>query len=205
MRSQGKITHWNEQKGYGFITPSAGAKQVFVHIKAFGNRAQTPQPGELVSFSLATDREGRPCAIRVRRAGEQLPGEIKRNDVLLWFLGAALFLAFVAVAVALGALPLEVLVIYLAASSLSFLVYAWDKSAARAGTQRTPEQTLHILALAGGWPGALIAQQALRHKSRKESFRAVFWATVVLNCVLLAAMFTAPGAELLRAVLDGFG
>lgn len=205
MRSQGKITHWNEQKGYGFITPSAGAKQVFVHIKAFGNRAQTPQPGELVSFSLSTDREGRPCAIRVRRAGEQLPGEIKRNDVLLWSLAAALFLALVAAAVVLRVLPLEVLVIYLAASSLTFLVYAWDKSAARAGAQRTPEKTLHVLALAGGWPGALIAQQTLRHKSRKESFRAAFWATVVLNCGLLAALFTAPGAELLRAVLGGSG
>jgi uncharacterized membrane protein YsdA (DUF1294 family) len=64
---------------------------------------------------------------------------------------------------------------------LTFLVYAWDKSAARAGRWRTAESTLHLMALAGGWPGALLAQQWLRHKSVKPAFRAVFWATVVLN------------------------
>jgi len=56
----------------------------------------------------------------------------------------------------------------------------------------------------GGWPGALIAQQTLRHKSRKESFRAVFWVTVVLNCAVLGWLFTDAGAEMLRSVLQGF-
>jgi len=37
MRTNGKITHWNAEKGYGFITPSSGAQQVFVHIRAFRN------------------------------------------------------------------------------------------------------------------------------------------------------------------------
>lgn len=39
MRTKGKITFWNDEKGYGFITPSAGLKQVFVHIRAFSNRS----------------------------------------------------------------------------------------------------------------------------------------------------------------------
>jgi len=203
MRIQGKITHWNEEKGYGFVTPSNGAKRVFVHIRAFGNRGARPAVGKLVSFSLSTDKQGRPCAVRVTRAGEHLPGEIKRNDVLLWSLAAILFLALVGVAVAAGFLPFEVLLIYLSASLITFGFYAWDKSAARAGASRTPENTLHLLALAGGWPGALIAQQTLRHKSRKESFRAVFWVTVVLNCAVLGWLFTDAGAEMLRSVLHG--
>jgi hypothetical protein len=41
------------------------------------------------------------------------------------------------------------------------------------------EQVFGIL---GGWPGALVAQTTLRHKSRKTSFRIVFWATVAMNC-----------------------
>jgi len=41
MRNQGKITHWNEQKAYGFITPSSGAKQVFVHIRFGLRKGQT--------------------------------------------------------------------------------------------------------------------------------------------------------------------
>ena len=35
MRTKGKITHWNEQKGYGFITPAKGAKQVFIQSGRF--------------------------------------------------------------------------------------------------------------------------------------------------------------------------
>ena len=53
-------------------------------------------------------------------------------------------------------------------------------------SQRYP-LTLHGLSLIGGWPGALIAQQVLRHKSRKEEFRFVFWLTVVINVGVFTA------------------
>ena len=79
-RAQGKITHWNEEKGYGFITPAAGAKQVFVHISAFNNRRQPPKLNQIVSFSLSTDKQGRPCAVAVTREGEERPRGIKRKD-----------------------------------------------------------------------------------------------------------------------------
>ncbi|MEL7668339.1 MAG: DUF1294 domain-containing protein [Actinomycetota bacterium] len=74
---------------------------------------------------------------------------------------------------------------YLAFSIVTFAVYAWDKSAARRGARRVPESTLHVLALLGGWPGALVAQQALRHKTRKQPFRTIFWLTVLVNCIVL--------------------
>jgi uncharacterized membrane protein YsdA (DUF1294 family) len=77
--------------------------------------------------------------------------------------------------------PLWIAGIYAAASLITFLTYAMDKSAARNGNWRTAESTLHGLALACGWPGALLAQQVLRHKSAKAEFRTVFWATVILN------------------------
>lgn len=70
---------------------------------------------------------------------------------------------------------------YLVASVLCFTAYAMDKSAARSRGQRTPERTLLLLGLAGGWPGAVLAQQWLRHKSVKTSFRARFWVTVFVN------------------------
>ena len=79
-RTQGKITHWNEQKGYGFITPAAGAKQVFVHIRAFSNRQERPKLNQLVSFSLSTDEQGRPCAMDVTQKGERPAKGSKRND-----------------------------------------------------------------------------------------------------------------------------
>ena len=73
---------------------------------------------------------------------------------------------------------------YLAASVVTFIFYALDKAAARSHRARTPERTLHMLGLLGGWPGALLAQKLLRHKSGKLSFQAAFWFTVVLHCVL---------------------
>ncbi len=77
---------------------------------------------------------------------------------------------------------------YVLISLLTFVLYAQDKAAAQTGTWRTPESTLHLLSLLGGWPGALIAQQILRHKSKKQSFRRVFWVTVVLNLAALVWM-----------------
>lgn len=86
---------------------------------------------------------------------------------------------------------------YLLLSLLCFVIYALDKAAAKAGRWRTPENTLHLLALLGGWPGALLAQQWLRHKSSKLAFRIVFWMTVVLN-IALFLLFTTPLLSLLN-------
>ena len=61
--------------------------------------------------------------------------------------------------------------LYLAASTASVVAYGVDKSAARQGRPRVCERTLHLLAVIGGWPGALVAQRLFRHKSRKPSFQ----------------------------------
>jgi cold shock CspA family protein len=97
VRSKGKITFWNDDKGYGFITPSAGSKQVFVHISAFGNRNRRPEINQFVTFSLSTDKQGRPCAMRVAMAGEQIPNLTKRNGRLLLLIRAGLFLVIVGI------------------------------------------------------------------------------------------------------------
>ena len=81
--------------------------------------------------------------------------------------------------------------LYLAASAASIVVYAVDKSAARQGRWRASERTLHLLAVIGGWPGALVAQRLFRHKLRKPSFQAAFLITVVLNCALLLWFWSA--------------
>ena len=78
----------------------------------------------------------------------------------------------------------------LAVNLLTFWVYAADKNAARHGRWRVPEKHLHLLSLLGGWPGAWLAQQAMRHKSSKRAFRGVYWLTVVLHCAALIAWVT---------------
>jgi uncharacterized membrane protein YsdA (DUF1294 family) len=68
-------------------------------------------------------------------------------------------------------------------SVLAFLLYWSDKRKARVDHWRTPENVLHALEFAGGWPGALLAQQVFRHKTRKVSFQLVFWIIVLLHQV----------------------
>jgi uncharacterized membrane protein YsdA (DUF1294 family) len=79
---------------------------------------------------------------------------------------------------------------YLAASVVALAAYGLDKAAARRDAPRTSEQTLLLIGTVGGWPGALVAQQLFRHKTRKRSFRRAFWASVVVNAVALAAAVT---------------
>ncbi|WP_210638975.1 DUF1294 domain-containing protein [Pseudomonas sp. Tri1] len=68
-------------------------------------------------------------------------------------------------------------------SLVAFLLYWSDKRKARADAWRIPENVLHAVELAGGWPGALLAQQVFRHKTRKVSFQVVFWFIVLLHQV----------------------
>ncbi|HTD04233.1 DUF1294 domain-containing protein [Undibacterium sp.] len=70
---------------------------------------------------------------------------------------------------------------YAVASVLSLIMYAVDKSAAQHHRWRISENTLHLVSLIGGWPGALLAQSMLHHKNRKTAFQIVFWLTVVVN------------------------
>jgi uncharacterized membrane protein YsdA (DUF1294 family) len=92
-----------------------------------------------------------------------------------------LFLLVYAYATVAWDLPVAVGVAYLVASAVCFVSYAGDKLAARRGYQRTPERTLLLLGLVGGWPGAVLAQQWLRHKTLKQPFRRRFWVTVFVN------------------------
>lgn len=97
---------------------------------------------------------------------------------------AVFFLLLVAVLALAGNISTWLLGVYAGASLITFIVYAVDKSASRKRGQRTPETTLHVLSLIGGWPGALIAQETLRHKTRKQPFRLVHWLMILLNCGL---------------------
>lgn len=76
--------------------------------------------------------------------------------------------------------------VIVALSLITFALYYFDKKAAVRGVRRTPEHTLHLLALAGGWPGAFLAQRIFRHKSSKAGFQLMFWLTVIVNVSVMA-------------------
>jgi uncharacterized membrane protein YsdA (DUF1294 family) len=80
------------------------------------------------------------------------------------------------------------LIYFFVISLLTFLIYAFDKAAARKRHRRISERTLHLLSLVGGWIGALLAQQLLRHKTVKQPFKRIFWCTVALNISFVAVV-----------------
>lgn len=201
MRLQGKITLWKDAEGFGFITPSNGGERVFVHIRSFTSKRR-PVGNEFVTYELAKDAQGRTNAARVAFLGQRMPKATSPATSPAPFIFVVAFLGAVAIAVTVGKLPMAILGLYLSASLITFVAYAWDKSAAMNDRWRTQESTLHLFALAGGWPGALLAQRLIRHKSKKQSFLAMFWITVVLNCAALAWSLSPHGAAKLRSALD---
>lgn len=110
------------------------------------------------------------------------------------------FLLILGVSVWVGYAPAWVLWLYLAMSATTFVAYALDKRAARARGSRTPEATLHLLGVSGGWPGARLAQQIVRHKTAKTSFQVVFWLTAVVNVTVLVYVLSPDGRGLLSAL-----
>ncbi|NRD73059.1 DUF1294 domain-containing protein [Shewanella sp. VB17] len=90
-------------------------------------------------------------------------------------------------------LPQTLIWIYLLMSCITFIAYAIDKSSARKGEWRTSENTLQLLSFMGGWPGALLAQKWLRHKSQKHSFRLTLWMMILANCTILIWLISTIG------------
>ncbi|WP_435250255.1 DUF1294 domain-containing protein [Vibrio sp. nBUS_14] len=106
---------------------------------------------------------------------------------------AITYLVLVAVSVLFYEGSKALLVWYLVIGLVTFFVYAKDKRAAINGNWRVPEKTLHIFSVAGGWLGALIAQDKLRHKTHKQPFRSIYWLTVAANVAAFVWTLTPSG------------
>jgi uncharacterized membrane protein YsdA (DUF1294 family) len=147
---------------------------------------------EAVSYTLAFDSHGRPRANDVRfmvgsRSGSPLR-RMPRAGTAVPIAFVMSFLVALAALAAVGRLELSWLALYYGASIITYGVYARDKTAARNEGWRTSEAKLHLMSLVGGWPGALIAQVRLRHKTRKPSFLVWYWLTVIVNCIALGVI-----------------
>ena len=188
MRHQGRIAKWNDERGFGFISPSKGGGSVFVHISSFPRSDRRPSVNEAVSYTLAFDSHGRPQANDVRFVVRTRSASPTRRIPAAPITFAVSFLVAVTALAASGRLEMSWLVLYYGASIITYGVYARDKTAARNARRRTPESTLHLLSLVGGWPGALVAQALLRHKTRKPSFLIGYWLTVIVNCIALGTI-----------------
>ncbi|OHE84197.1 MAG: hypothetical protein A2190_00390 [Lysobacterales bacterium RIFOXYA1_FULL_69_10] len=211
-RRAGRITAWDDSKGYGFVTPHDGGARAFVHIKAFQQVTRRPLDGDLISYATRVDGKGRVNAVDVRFAGQRAiapkaPRSPARHRAPVRIPRTAIAVAFLAVAVALmlmGIAPALLTMVYLVMSAVSYIAYVLDKDAAgKRRRQRIPESTLLALDTFGGWPGGLIAQQQMRHKTVKASFQTGFWVSVATNLLGVAALWYSGVAGRLSELVIG--
>ena len=202
MRLVGRISDWNEDKGYGFVTPHDGGDRAFVHIKAFQFGSRRPIDGDLISYAASKDARGRTNATDVRHAGQKIEQRKPYRPIPRLALGVT-FLVAVSLGTFFGIVPAMITVGYVLLSCVSYIMYSLDKAAAGKNMQRTPESTLHSVDLLGGWPGALIAQQQFRHKTVKASFQQIFWVAVLVNVAVVIWLVRSGIAQSITATLLG--
>ena len=208
MRFEGQIKRWNDDRGFGFIEPINGGQEIFAHIKAFPTSFGRPTIGTKVTFEVEAAPDSKKRAVKVqpfaatksipqfttKRAPANNGWELSSIVALLIFSISYLILT------AVWNLSIYVGAAYLGMSIVCAGFYWHDKVSAKMGEWRTSEETLIVLGLLGGWPGAIVAQQVLRHKTTKQSFRVMHWFTVGLNLGVLLLV----GTPLLRIFLQRY-
>ncbi|OCH26593.1 hypothetical protein A6E12_12935 [Aliivibrio fischeri] len=190
---KGRVVEWNDSKGYGFISALNGELKVFLHISTLKNKNRRPKVGDEVSFDINEEIKGRFNANNVSIAGA--------NTIPSTIMFCFIYLVLASVALVMFNGEKMFLVLYLGMSLLTYVMYAIDKNAAKKGNWRTPENTLHVLSLLGGWPGALFAQNQFRHKSKKQPFKTILWITIFVNIGAFAWTFTSSGTMFVQNII----
>ena len=99
---KGVLKTWKEDRGFGFITPDNGSKDIFIHISAIAQASRRPMPGDIIHYRIARDRNGKLRAINAiiegigsahKIAGK--PGGFKKK--FLWLMVGALLLILAAI------------------------------------------------------------------------------------------------------------
>lgn len=209
---RGVLAKWDDAKGFGFVSPSDGSgSDVFVHISSIRRGLfRRPKPGDVVYFRVETEvRTGKPRACDVSLVAVVADdAELERRAYARESARARPWLRCSLVASLPFALSCYLLlatgncvplIAYAVVSIFTIWMYWHDKCAALADAWRVKETHLHLAELLGGWPGAMVAQCWIRHKSSKRSYQTVFWLIVFLHLAAWGDQLLAQG-EVRKAV-----
>jgi uncharacterized membrane protein YsdA (DUF1294 family)/cold shock CspA family protein len=194
---EGIIKSWLGEKGFGFIQPNDGGKDIFIHIRDLKHENYQPVIGDKIVYKITSDKNGKTRAYDAVIKGKKVINNdkqqnLKKEKQFQFNLLPRLILAITPFILS-GLLIKQhnnyiPLFAYLFFSPLTFLFYAYDKSMALKDKWRISEATLHLLELLGGWPAALITQYTIRHKNKKTSFQIIFWLIIFLHLAGLTSI-----------------
>lgn len=174
---KGTLVMWNDQKGFGFIHPDGSDEDYFVHISTFKKgMTRRPESGDIVHFrpdeSAGKKRASFAMIPELDHTAHNPPQRFSLNprkrswDVNL-LIALPLVLSGYLLIITKNPVPF---IAYWILSLLTMFLYGIDKAHAATHRWRVPEIYLHLTELLGGWPGALIAQNDFRHKTRQSVY-----------------------------------
>ena len=110
MTHQGRLTEWNDERGFGFVTPLDGGPIAFFQISGFPRLLRRPKLNDLLVYSIEHDQRGRPRAsdisfLRHAQSNRKTSGGWQLVPVII----VSVFSVVLSAAVLLGSIPLPVL------------------------------------------------------------------------------------------------
>ena len=171
---QGIVVHYNKEKGYGFIDSEEHDENIFIHYSEIENASKLSQ-GQSVKFQVKKTSKG--------LSAINLEAGVKQYSPYLIFGGVSFLTTSVSFALLYQNIQ-PILAYFIAINFTTFLLYGYDKFISSGEKLRVPEYNLHALALLGGSPAGLSAQNFFRHKTVKGSFQLIYWLIVVVQIAL---------------------
>jgi uncharacterized membrane protein YsdA (DUF1294 family)/cold shock CspA family protein len=211
----GTLKKWDKQRKFGFIKPDEdNARDIFIHISGFKSQG-TPIVGERLKYRVVPDKKSgkfravnampvgsantvkKPAPAAPQKPAPRVKARLPVTPAMLLVFALSVFCLGSATAFMAREQSILPLLAYVIASLLAFGLYALDKYRAIKNAWRIPENTLHIFELAGGWPGAFVAQRVIRHKTVKLSYQIVYWLIVAIHIGLWGQYWYAPAKSVL--------
>jgi uncharacterized membrane protein YsdA (DUF1294 family)/cold shock CspA family protein len=195
----GRLTKWNDERGFGFIQPVDKGQTVYLHISELKDSTRRPQLDDIIYYYVIAEEDGKLRAdnafiLGARKKPTSSSRSLNDRTTALFPIQEIVLLSILPLvgsihffATTRNSLPF---ILYPVMSVLTYALYADDKSRAKRGNWRIPEQNLHLCELAGGWLGGFLAQRRLHHKSTKKSYQLEFWTIVTIHQIgCLSSLF----------------
>jgi uncharacterized membrane protein YsdA (DUF1294 family)/cold shock CspA family protein len=192
---KGTLVMWNDQKGFGFIRPDGTEEDFFVHISQFKKgMSRRPEMGDVVHFRPNEDAGKKRASFALVESLDQEDAAPRRFELnprqRSWLINlliiTPLVLSGYLLLMAKNPIPFFS---YMIMSILTMILYGTDKANAATRKWRIPESYFHMLELMGGWPGALMAQNQFRHKTRLSTYLYVLRGIIAIHLLAWAAFF----------------